>query len=233
MSTKSDNVEVEEPERALLFELEFLAVSGWTYLYEALKSVLADKGVKFTLPLFARYFSKKSLLGSLKQMAADFENEALAESETLDAIKALYVESVKSAKDIKPGVADLIKDLRKNDISLGALTCMDQEVVDVILKKLGLSEDDIFIQSLEYCGRTSPSAQDWLRLAKEMQVSVALCTVAATSAASSKAALCAGMRCFALPDKLTAYQDFGGSDYIFDSLDRDAEELVLKLVEAF
>jgi beta-phosphoglucomutase-like phosphatase (HAD superfamily) len=101
------------------------------------------------------------------------------------------------------------------------------------LEKLKLSADDIYIANAERCGRAAPTAQDWLQLAKEMGISTALCTVAATSASSSKAALCAGMRCFAVPDRLTAFQDFSGADYVIESLDDEVEELVLKLVEAF
>jgi len=224
---------VSVPERALFFELEFLAVSGWSFLYEAVKSVLSEYKIKMTLPLFSQYFASKSPAVALRRMAADYENEVLAESDVLDAVKAAYVEGVKTKGKVSKGLVKLISDLRGHGISLGALTCLDQESVAAILEQLKLSADDIYVMESEHCGRAAPTAQDWLKLAKEMQASTALCTVAATSASSCKAALCAGMRCFAVPDRLTAFHDFSGADYVIESLDDDAEELVLKLVEAF
>jgi beta-phosphoglucomutase-like phosphatase (HAD superfamily) len=225
--------EVNAPERALFFELEFLAVSGWSFLYDAVKSVLSGYKIKMTLPLFSQYFAGKSPAFALRRMAADYENDALAESDVLDAVKTAYVETMKSKGKVSEGLVKLISDLRGHGISLGALTCLDQETVSVILEQLKLSPDDIYVMESEHCGRAAPTAQDWLKLAKDMQASTTLCTVAATSASSCKAALCAGMRCFAVPDRLTAFHDFSGADYVIESLDDGAEELVMKLIEAF
>jgi len=227
------SVEVSVPERALFFELEFLAVSGWSFMYEAVKGVLAEHKVKMNLPMFAQYFAKKSPAAAVKGIAQDLEIESLEDDEVMDKIRAAYVEGINTKGACSKGLVKLIGDLRKHGIKLGALTCLDQDTVDGILKKLKLSSDDIYIMQSEHCGRAEPTAQDWLQLAKETGESTTLCTVAATSAFSCKAALCAGMRCFAVPDKLTSFQDFSGADYVIESLDDEAEELLLKLIEAF
>ncbi len=227
------SVEVSAPERALFFELEFLAVSGWTFMYEAVKVVLAEHKVKMTIPMFAKYFAKKSPAAAVNSIALDLEIESLADDSVMDKIRAAYIEGIKTKGSCSKGLIKLIGDLKKHGIKLGALTCLDQDVVDGILKKLKLSSDDIYIMNSEHCSRAVPTAQDWLQLAKETGESTTLCTVASTSAFSTKAALCAGMRCFAIPDKMTAFQDFSGADYVIDSLDDEAEELVLKLIEAF
>lgn len=224
---------VAEPERALFFELELLAVSGWSFLYESLKEILAKYDVKMTVPLFSRYFATKSPEIGLRTLAADLEKPQLAEPEVAEAVRAGYVAGIRNAAGARDGLEKLMKDLRGHGILLGALTCMDDVVVVELLAKLGLSQDDIHIMKSEHCGRAAPTAQDWLQLAKQMQASTALCTVAAVSSSSCKAALCAGMRCFAVPDRLTDYQDFGGADFVISSIDDEIEELVLKLVEAF
>jgi beta-phosphoglucomutase-like phosphatase (HAD superfamily) len=228
-----NGLEGEAPARALIFELELLAVSGWSFLYDALKEVLPAHGVKVTIPVFSRYFASRSPELALKQMAVDLEKPELSGGEVMAAVKEAYVSRVKGADGVRDGLVKLIGDLRKHDIKLGALTCMEDDVVAGILEKLGLTSDDIMVLKSEHCGRAAPTAQDWLRLAKKMQISTSLCTVATTSSSSSKAALCSGMRCFAVPDKMTEFHDFGGADYVVSSLDEEVEELVVKLVEAF
>lgn len=227
------SVEGSASERALFFELEFLAMSGWSLLYEAVKEVLAEHKVKINIPIFSKYFAKKSLVAAVKSIAQDLEVESLEAPEVMDKISSIYVDAIKSKKSCRKGLVSLISDLKKHDIQLGALTCLEPDVVDGILEKLKITSDDIYIMRSEHCGRAVPTAQDWLCLAKETGETTTLCTVASTSAFSTKAALCAGMRCFAIPDKLTSFQDFGGADYVFDSLDADAEDMVLKLVETF
>jgi beta-phosphoglucomutase-like phosphatase (HAD superfamily) len=202
-------------------------------MYEAVKEVLSEHKVKLTIPMFAKYFAKKSPAVAVKSIAQDFEVDSLAANGVIDKIRDTYVNLINTKGSCSKGLVKLIGELRERGIKLGALTCLDQDSVDGILAKLKLTSDDICIMPSQHCGRAVPTAQDWLQLAKETGESTTLCTVASTSAFSTKAALCAGMRCFAIPDKMTAFQDFSGADYVIDSLDDEAEDFVLKLIEAF
>jgi len=221
------------PGRALFFELEFLATSGRAFLYEAIKRVLATEGVTLTPARFAQYFATRSLSSALRALSRDQGRAGLAAASVHDAIQAAYVSAILGDDHRNKGLIALTRDLRKHGIELGALTGLDRDCVVRLLEQLKLDPDDVHVMATAENGRAFPSAQDWLRLAKAMKTSPALCTVAATSAAACKSALCAGMRCFAVPDALTAFQDFSGADYVIDSLDMAAERLVLKLVEAF
>ncbi len=224
---------VEEPSRALFFELEFLATSGWTFLYEAVKTTLAEHDIDVTPAVFSQYFTLHSLPVALKRLGDARGIASLSKNGVRAAIQSTYVEAIKSDDHKNKGLIALTHDLQKHGIELGALTCLDREGVTQLLEKLDLGPDDVHVMEAEDHGKAFPTAQDWLKLAKEMEASTALCTVAATSAAACKSALCAGMRCFAVPNELTAFQDFSGADYVIESLDIAAEKLVLKLVEAF
>jgi beta-phosphoglucomutase-like phosphatase (HAD superfamily) len=223
----------EAPSRALFFELEFLATSGRTFLCEAVQSVLKGLGVKLTPILFAQYFLKYPLAMALKRLGAELGVAAVISPAVEVDIMNRYVSSIKGDHHTNKGLIALTQDLRKHGIRLGALTCLDKDCVRGLLEQLKLGPDDVYVMAAEDHGKAFPTAQDWLKLAKEMDASTALCTVAGTSAAACKSALCAGMRCFAVPDALTAFQDFSGADYVIESLDMAAEKLVLKLVEAF
>lgn len=224
---------VEEPARALFFELEFLATSGWAFLYEAVKATLAKHKIDVTPVLFSQYFTTNSMSVALRRIGNDHEVPALSENGVRSAIQAAYVEAINKDDHRNKGLIALTHDLRQHGIELGALTCLNADAVGGLLEKLNLSADDVHVMEAEDHGKAFPTAQDWLKLAKQMNASTALCTVAATSAAACKSALCAGMRCFAVPNDLTAFQDFSGADYVIESLDIAAEKLVLKLVEAF
>ena len=91
-----------------------------------------------------------------------------------------------------------------------------------ILADLGLPDMDSRVLS---CGEeygSCPGANLWLRLAENMMIPPSRCVAIATSAASCKAAIAAKMRSVVIPDKFTAFQDFGGADVVFDTLDKNA-----------
>jgi hypothetical protein len=46
-----------------------------------------------------------------------------------------------------------------------------------------------------------------------------------------KTALSAGMRCVVVPNNFTEFEDFGGSDYVLDSLDGGVLEEVFDLMD--
>ena len=232
-SDTKTNVESNEPARALFFELEFLATSGRAFLYDAVKTVLSDHGIKLAPVIFAQYFAPYSLPSALKRLGRAHAVDALASVDVLDTIQAAYVRMIKDDDHRNKGLITLTHDLLKHGIELGAVTCLDRESVADLLAKLNLDASAIHVLAAQDHGKAFPTAQDWLTLAKQMNTSTTLCTVAATSAAACGSALCAGMRCFAVPDSLTSFQDFSGADYVIESLDGAAEKLVLKLVEAF
>ncbi len=237
MDTMADDTKTadatSEPQRALFFELEYLATSGRTFLFESLKSVLADKGVDVTPVTFACYFAANNLPTALARLGRAEDVSGLDSSAVLDSIHSSYIDAIKRDGHRNKGLVTLTSDLKKHGIRLGALTCLDRDCVDGVLEQLGLSADEIYVMAAEDHGKAFPTAQDWLKLAKNMGMSTAMCTVAATSNAACRSALSAGMRCFAIPDELTSFQDFTGADYVLESLDATSEKLVLKLVEAF
>ncbi len=230
----SNNQDVEVvPDRALFFELEYLATSGRTFLFEALLSVLQKHGVKLTHAEFSRHFAGDKLERGLRRLEQAGGVKKLDADKTISAVLTAYRSSIMSNGHRNKELVNLTSDLKKHGIMLGALTCLDPECVDALLGQLNLSSDDVVVLHASERANAFPSAQDWMTLAREMGVGHAFCTVAATSAAACRSALCAGMRCFALPDEYTSFQDFSGADYVLETLDASSEKLIMKLVEAF
>jgi beta-phosphoglucomutase-like phosphatase (HAD superfamily) len=64
-----------------------------------------------------------------------------------------------------------------------------------------------------------------------MSVAPAHCAAIVTTDVSCRAALTAGMHSISVPDALTAFQDFGGSDYVVGGLDEVSMDRVYALLE--
>jgi beta-phosphoglucomutase-like phosphatase (HAD superfamily) len=78
-----------------------------------------------------------------------------------------------------------------------------------------------------------PRADAWEGLARAMSILPGRCVALATSGDACKAALAAGMRCVAVPDRFTAFHDFSGADLVADrGLDDASARRILDLLEA-
>jgi beta-phosphoglucomutase-like phosphatase (HAD superfamily) len=99
------------------------------------------------------------------------------------------------------------------------------------MDKLGLDEKGTVVLSNGSQDKHLPSSDSWLKLAKSMKVPASCCVVIASSSRACKAALSAGMRCVALPDKFTSFQDFGGADFVLESLDGDVAGRIIGLLD--
>ena len=87
------------------------------------------------------------------------------------------------------------------------------------LGKLELGFDPIEIFAFKEESKSLPRADVWLRLTKALELEPRNCTAVVGSARTAKAALTAGLRVVSVPDQFTAFQDFGGSFSVTDSLD--------------
>lgn len=64
-----------------------------------------------------------------------------------------------------------------------------------------------------------PRADAWLKLVKELEVKAPACIALTTSMVACKAALTAGIRAVAIPDRYTGFQDFGGAHAVAERLE--------------
>ena len=64
-----------------------------------------------------------------------------------------------------------------------------------------------------------PTAETWSKLAHHCGLAPRRCVALVSSAGACRAALAAGMRCIGVPDEFTAYQYFGGADFLVNKLD--------------
>jgi beta-phosphoglucomutase-like phosphatase (HAD superfamily) len=80
-------------------------------------------------------------------------------------------------------------------------------------------------------GTGYPTAEAWVRLARETGVRPARCVAVTSSARACKSALAVNMRCAVVPDVFTGCQDFGGADIVSDTIDDDLIGELLAFLE--
>lgn len=226
-------VEEAKPPRAVLFELENVAIGGRRIAFEVLGKLFKDKKSKLTPPVFSRFCLDTApaefipgLLDAVdkgrsspEKFLATFTDQRHA---TLAGSKAQANSSLKN----------LLKELSKRGVLLGALTEVTDRDAAKRLETMGISDVGVTVLSLSTDEKLAPTADAWLKLAKTLSASSSACIAIVTSAASAKAAISAGMRCVAIADEFTAFQDFGGADYVAEALDADAVAGILELLES-
>jgi len=218
--------------KAVLFELENFAVKGRDVVFNVLKKILADKDVKLTLGMFSRYCSHPSVKHFLPMMLKMEAKAKVSEPKLITEVgEAITSAFAGGSLKLEAGVPRLLKAM-ESSVVVAALSGLDNETARQVAANLGLVDSGVTILSYPNHGKNFPSADAWLKLAKKISIQPARCVVVATSAVSCKAALSAGMRSIIVPDKYTAYQDFGGADNIFDEFDDSAIECITQLLKA-
>lgn len=214
----------------LLFELENVALGGRTLAFEVLKNLFAERDVKLDRVIFMRHCLSPCPKEYLPKLLEEVDRKRLSADKFVGEIKAAMTECLDdSGVTMAPGLAKLLAKAADRGIARGALTSLPEELAMRLMTRMGLDTAGVHLLALEATGNEFPTADAWLKLAKKMGLPRTKCTGLATSAQSCRAALSAGMRCVALPDEFTAFQDFAGADMISDKLEGDAVERAISV----
>ena len=213
---KSEKVEARY---ALLFELESVAVNGRQAAFEVLRSILSDHNVDFTEVHYSRYCLAPAPELYLATLLEALGCKKLNAQKLVDEVNnGIRVQLSSSEAVLNPLVDALLRIAEERGVQTGALTCLPGNAGRTIAGKLGLSKRGVALypQAAE-ADPSFPRADTWLKVAKEMGKSPRQCVVLASTMESCKTALSAGMQCVALPDRFTAFQDFGGAQRVLES----------------
>ena len=204
----------------LLFEFENMAVTGRRATYEVLKQVMGRRGVGLDLGVFVKhclYSCPRCFVPSV--LGAVRKSRVPADRVIREVHQGLTAALMDGYGVLNPELDKVLARAAAEKIPIGALTCLDGSVADRLMSLLGLDARGIVLFKSDSCDRGMPTPDCWLRLARQVEVLPTRCMVLASSAVSCKSALMAGMCCTAVPDEFTACDDFGGADFVMDSLD--------------
>ncbi|MFC1462314.1 HAD hydrolase-like protein [Verrucomicrobiota bacterium] len=223
----------DRPARAVLFELENVAVAGRRIAYEALAKLFKEKKAKLTPALFSRFCLDTAPSQFIPKLLEALDKSKSSPEKLLSSFTEQHRKALESTRtQANPVLKKLLKELAAHGALLGALTEVAGGDAGKRLEKMGLSGTGVTVLPLSTDEKLAPTADAWLKLAKTLSASSSACIAIVTSAASARAAMSAGMRCAAITDEFTAFQDFGGADYVAEALDADTVAGVLELLES-
>lgn len=219
--------------KALLFELENMAADGHRLVYEAFRSVLKDKGIALSPASFSRYCICQSLPVFVPILLKIAGKERLSADKLCSDMTAAVNEAFKSrTQKLGAPLKLLLAAAADRGLLLGALSRLDDVVSERLAEHLGLEGLGVRTIAQNRKSRALDNGEGWAALARNLSVRPARCVALVSSAPAAQAVQSIRMRCVAIPCEFTAFQDFGGVDYILPSIEDVNIDRLIALLES-
>jgi len=206
------------PRFVLLLELENTVIKGRAAQYDLLKTLLGEQGVQFEQVMFSRLCLVPRLEFCVATMLEAVGARKIQLDRFLEDVNggmAMYYASQECRLDAT--AAGFIEAAMMNGGSVGVMSALPAETAGQLMDRLGLAQRGIRLFTFEDVDERFPRADTWLHVAKQFGVSPGQCLALCSSAAACRSSLAAGLRCVAVPDEFTAFQDFGGAEMVLAS----------------
>ncbi len=208
------------PAFALLFQLEDIAANGRKMIHAILSDLVGDtKG-----GLSAGVFSRHCLHASPQAYAAPLIEATGARKITPEKLvdelnSKLLVKVSSSSVKLDPAFQKILHAAQAYPVAIGAVTMLTEGAGEALFNRLGLAELGVRLLPFKDDQKSYPGPDTWLKTAKAIGQRPRNCGVLTANMAVCKSALSADMRCIAIPDELTAFQDYSGADVVLEKLD--------------
>ena len=218
------------PAYAVLFQLEDVAVNGRKIAYEILKKTLGEQKIDFPIPLFSRYCVDSTPQGYLPAMMAPLGIRKVSVENLVENVTRAIVEQVLSAGKLNAGMGKILQIARERNFVIGIISTWAEETGQALLTKLGLNELGARLFFFKDVNKIFPSADIWLKTAKAINIKPRRCLVVGGNMVACKSAMSADLRCLAVPDDFTSFQDYSGADIVLENMDEMSAKDILNTV---
>lgn len=220
----------------LVFELEYCAVHGRAIIFDVMKNVLSDRGIKLTPAAFSQHCLDGRVEESIHQILELSGKTRVSEDKVVqDILKAIRLSLADGSVKLAGGIHDLLSAARDRELPLGALSSLEEEAAQSLVSRLGLEDLDVQLHCYPPDGGDGaplPDADAWRKLCRKMGVSYMGSLVLASTRHACQAAMVNGMCCVGVPDVYTGFQDFSGADFVVDAIGPELLDEMLSLVAA-
>lgn len=142
----------------------------------------------------------------------------------------MIIENLKSCnKKPIPGILNLLKELKQNNIPIGLASSSERECIKLVLRILDIKEYFNTFVSGEEVTNGKPAPDVFLRTAELLKVNPINCIVIEDSKNGTIAAKTAGMKCIGFQNKNSGNQDLSQADLIADSIEELNMNILNKL----
>jgi HAD superfamily hydrolase (TIGR01509 family) len=203
---------------ALVIEVEGVAADLRSVLFEVIRDILKREGAKLSELQFAKYclhpnpahFAAELLMGlGTKSISA----EALAD----EVLRDFNERMTTSPPKLRDGFAKFVEAASAKGLLVAAVSALHADTQALVKNQPVWASGKAKLLCLKEVEKDFPRADVWLKAAKTLNVQPRRCVAVVSSTASCKSALAVGMRCIAVPDRFTSFQDFGGAHVVLES----------------
>ena len=217
--------------RGVVVEFDFAVADGAQLLFDTARKVLEAKGIDLTLKLEAMHLTGGNYQGGLAELFGVLGKKcdpATTARDLSDAFaKAL---TAKAAEAVTPGFKAFVKALTAKGIKVVIATRADIEAVKPAFEEFDHENVVLYSEPSMTYGNCKWDA--WRRAYSQNGLVDVLTVAVSGSGAGVKAALVAGMGAIAVIHDHVAYQDFGGADFMTETIDAKLADEVLRMLHA-
>ena len=188
-----------EPIVAVVFDMDGVLVDT-EHLWDEVREELTEEwGGRYTPE------AQQAMMGMSSHEWSRYLHEAVGLQEPPDVINAEVVRRMlaryETGLPIVPGAVDAVRRLAAEGFRLALASSSNRELIDAVLRELGLTSLFEVTVSSEEVGRGKPAPDVYLEAARRLGVEPAQCAAVEDSASGIRAAHAAGMRVIAYPNR--------------------------------
>lgn len=186
------------PFKAIIFDMDGLLVDSETVWHIVETEMIESRGHKYTDDVrqqiiglrLDEFMIKLKRIYTLPETLDDLINELV------ERMRLLIPHKVKA----QPGAAEIVAYVQQHDIPRAIASSSPMSIIDAILSAQGWSEVFPLRCSADDDAQGKPAPDVYLRTARELGYAPADCLALEDSPTGSRAAVAAGMTCYAVPD---------------------------------
>lgn len=129
------------------------------------------------------------------------------------------------------GISDLLTELKSAEYNLSVASSSAKDNIELVLKKIGITEYFEFIISGEEVVNGKPDPEMFLKVSEKFKVSSSECIVIEDSTNGINAAISAGMKCIGFKNNESNHQDVSKADIIIQNFEKLNIERILKFIQ--
>ncbi len=203
---------------AIIFDMDGLLVDSEPVWYEVEEEVFAMHGIKIELEVRNRFVGLRNdefLHGLRDHYQLDISPQLLH-----DEVMARMLQVAAHKARPMPGVSEMLDYVREQNIPSAIASSSPLALIECIVE--GHQWNDLFLSlcSAEFLARGKPAPDVYLKAAEQIGIRPERCLALEDSPNGARAAIAAGMTCYAVPDlSHTSLSAFDGVNAtLFDSL---------------
>ena len=201
---------------ALIFDFDGLILDTEWSDFVSVGEVFAAHGVDLPLDEW------RDGVGTIAERHwTEWLEDLLGRSIDRDAVRAARIErhhALIAQEPVLPGVVELLDQARAAGIGLAVASSSSAPWVEPHLERLGLLDRFEIVMTRDQVAAVKPAPDLYLAATAALRADPARSVALEDSAHGCSAAVAAGLRCVAVPNRITAAQDFGHADRVVASL---------------